>query len=58
MPKIINNILEKPNDTINHNNDNIGFDTVITNKLDKAANSSTQFSKKYNNINLIINYHQ
>jgi len=43
-------MLEKPNDTINHNKESIGFDTVITKKLDKAAKSSTQFCTKFNNI--------
>jgi len=39
----MNNILEKPKDTINHKSESIGLDTVITKKLDKAAINSIQF---------------
>ena len=41
IPKIINIMLEKPKDNINHNKDKTGFETEITKKLDKAVNNST-----------------
>ena len=49
-------MLEKPKDNINHNNDNTGFETEITKKLDKAVNNSTQFCTICNIINQIYNF--